>query len=93
MADWPYCWPWPKVSEFVLKRDGYVCQIQGPKCTKVATESDHIIPPDEGGAPFDSDNARASCAACNRARGAARMHAMAKLNRQNTPDPSRNWSG
>lgn len=93
MADWPYCWPWPKVSRAVLERDGYVCQINGPKCTKVATEADHIVPPDEGGAPFDADNARASCAPCNRARGASRMHAMAKLNRQANPTPSRNWTG
>lgn len=93
MADWPYCWPWPKTREQVLERDNHLCQINGPRCTQHANDADHIIPPNEGGAPFDPDNARAACEPCNRGRGQQRTAAMAKLNRQTNPEPSRNWTG
>lgn len=60
-----YGWPWPKVRKAVLERDGYVCQIKGPRCTQVATQGDHIIPILQGGAPYDMDNLRAACKNCN----------------------------
>ena len=93
MAEWPYCWPWPKIREQVLNRDGHRCQMKdnGSTCLEPATDVDHIIPPNEGGAPFDPDNCRAACARHNRGRGQGRMAAMAKLNRQTNPEPSRRW--
>lgn len=68
MANYPYCWPWPKIRRQVLERDHYQCQIQGPRCTHVATDVDHIISWLEGGAPFDPANLRAACPTCNRGR-------------------------
>ena len=35
---------WRKQRIRILKRDNYVCQIQGPKCTKVATQAHHLVP-------------------------------------------------
>lgn len=91
MAAWPYCWPWPKVRALVLERDQHVCQIRGPRCTVHATDADHIVPPNEGGAAFDPSNVRAACPQCNRGRGQARLSAMARLNRQEATEPSRVW--
>lgn len=75
----------------VLERDGYRCRIGGSKCKGRATHVDHVIPWAEGGAPFDPRNLRAACHPCNVGRGAARQAAMAKLNRQSAPAPSRDW--
>jgi len=60
-----YSGPWKKVRLGVLERDGYLCQIRGPKCTINANHVDHIIPASQGGAWFDTDNLRAACAKCN----------------------------
>lgn len=92
MADWPYGTPeWRQVRPQVLARDEHRCQIRGPRCATTATEVDHTIPLDEGGAPFDLTNLRAACKPCNRGRGQARLAAAAKLNRQVAPAPSREW--
>lgn len=92
MADWPYSDPeWRRVRPIVLARDEHRCQIHGPRCTGQGTDVDHRIPLDEGGAPFDLDNLRAACPPCNRGRGQARLAALAKLNRQTPPAPSREW--
>lgn len=45
----------------VLVRDGYKCQIKGPRCTVSATEADHIDPH----GPSEVWNMRASCRPCN----------------------------
>lgn len=91
MADHPYHGPWPRIRLQILERDGYACQINGPGCTLHASHVDHIIPWTEGGAWYDPANLRASCEHCNTARGQARLAAMAKLNRQQAPAPSRDW--
>lgn len=52
----------------VLERDGYRCQIRGPKCTGRASDVDHIVSLKDGGALLDPDNLRAACPACNRGR-------------------------
>lgn len=91
VADYPYCWPWPLVRAEVLDRDGYRCQIKGPKCKGTATCVDHIIPWAEGHDPYDKANLRAACQPCNQARVQARLAAMAKLNRQQPTTPSRQW--
>lgn len=91
MAEYPYNGPWPQVRLRILERDQHTCQIQADGCTQEATDVDHIIPPIEGGAAYDSANLRAACPRCNRGRGAARMAAMARINRTGTPTPSRDW--
>lgn len=52
----------------VLARDGYRCQIRGPKCTVVATDVDHIVSWRHGGELIDPSNLRAACPTCNRGR-------------------------
>jgi 5-methylcytosine-specific restriction endonuclease McrA len=83
----------------VLERDSWQCKIDGPRCTGQQAGSlrtqrahvDHVIPWQEGGAWLDPANLRAACEPCNTGRGAQRMHAMAKLNRQPATRPSRDW--
>lgn len=82
---------WPTIRTPILERDSWTCQIQGPKCAGHANCVDHIIPWQEGGPWFDPTNLRAACTPCNTSRGAARMHAMAKLNKQPAASPSREW--
>jgi 5-methylcytosine-specific restriction endonuclease McrA len=64
----PYDRGWRKVRLFILERDGWLCQIRGPKCTKRATQVDHRIPVIAGGSWLDPDNLRASCERCNKSR-------------------------
>jgi hypothetical protein len=40
---------WQRVRLEILKRDHYLCQVKGPRCTKVATCVDHICKPQDGG--------------------------------------------
>ena len=68
MADHPYHGPWPKVRKLILERDHHLCQINGPRCTTTATDVDHIISWQNGGAWYDLNNLRAACARCNRGR-------------------------
>lgn len=91
MASHPYHGPWPHVRLTILERDGWRCQIRGPRCVGHATQADHIIPWQEGGAWYDPANLRAACSPCNSGRGAARQAAMAKLNRQPSVTASRDW--
>ena len=63
-----YQYPWPKVRLAILQRDQYQCQIKGKTCTGKATQVDHIVSVLKGGAWFDPQNLRASCARCNNAR-------------------------
>ena len=60
---------WVRTRKTVLERDGYECQIRGPRCTGVATECDHIVPHAHGG-DASLDNLRAACKPCNSAAGA-----------------------
>jgi 5-methylcytosine-specific restriction endonuclease McrA len=59
---------WKQVRKLILARDGFACQIAGPKCTGGATEVDHVVALADGGAHYDPSNLRASCATCNRGR-------------------------
>ena len=73
---------WRKVRRQVLMRDGYRCQIRGPRCTYAATHVDHIRPLADGGS-HDPANLRAACLNCN-------------LSRRRTGGrvaPSRDWFG
>jgi len=62
--------PWRRLRAQVLRRDP-LCQIRGPKCKRVSTTVDHIIPlslrPDLA---HDLRNLRGACTACNYAGGA-----------------------
>lgn len=59
----------------VLDRDRHECQIRGPRCTRYATQVDHIVARCDGGAVYDPTNLRAACAACNGWRAAERTNA------------------
>lgn len=61
---------WRRTRPVILARDGYLCRVQGPKCTLDATEVDHIVPIADGGARLDPDNLRAACSNCNKRRAA-----------------------
>ena len=60
--------PWRAVRLLVLERDGWMCQIRGPRCELDANEADHIVPWRVGGAYYDMANLRASCGNCNKRR-------------------------
>ncbi len=68
MAKSQYSGPWRKLRLQILNRDGYICQINAPGCTSIATQVDHIIPASQNGSWFDPANLRASCANCNNQR-------------------------
>ncbi|MCU1494795.1 MAG: hypothetical protein JWO62_2559 [Acidimicrobiaceae bacterium] len=74
MAKPQYDGPWRRIRLRVLERDGYRCQIVGPKCRHNADQVDHIIAIENGGSWWDESNLRASCGPCNngRAKGAER---------------------
>ena len=76
---------WTKVRAVVLYRDRYECQIQGPRCTRRATEADHIVALAEGGGRLDLTNLRAACKPCNASEG-GRLG-----NERKRRTPSRDW--
>lgn len=57
--------PWRRLREQVLRRDPY-CTIRGPKCTRISTTVDHVLPlslrPDLA---HDPANLRGACGPCN----------------------------
>jgi hypothetical protein len=55
----PYDGAWRRIRPVILARDAYQCQIRLPVCTGRATQVDHIIEPDDGGAWHDPRNLRA----------------------------------
>ena len=58
---------WPKRRQHILKRDGYLCQINGDGCQLIATEVDHIKPGDYHGFA----NLQAVCHHCHKTKSAA----------------------
>ena len=56
---------WRRLRPQILERDGYLCRVRGPKCEGKATEVDHIIPWQDGGALYEPSNLRAACNWCN----------------------------
>ena len=56
---------WKVMRRGVLRRDGYICQLRMKGCTGRATQADHTLRPEEGGAFFDQANLKASCKSCN----------------------------
>jgi hypothetical protein len=65
MGGYTGTYAWRKLRTQILRRDGYLCQVRGPRCTVQATAVDHIIPVDSGGPVYDPENLRAICASCN----------------------------
>jgi 5-methylcytosine-specific restriction protein A len=61
---------WRALRLAILDRDGWQCQIRGPRCATVATTVDHIVRPDDGGSIWNETNLRAACRPCNSRRGA-----------------------
>jgi 5-methylcytosine-specific restriction endonuclease McrA len=59
---------WRNTRARVLYRDRWICQIQGPGCTHIATHVDHVQPVLFGGSD-DENNLQAACAVCNLAKG------------------------
>lgn len=80
-GDFRYDGVWRKVRAEVLERDGWICQIRGPKCRVAATQVDHIVSWRAGGALYDPANLRAACQPCNGGR----------TFRQAKRRPSREW--
>lgn len=81
-ADTPYRdVRWKAARLEVLRRDGYRCRIQLPKCKTRATHADHIEDWRDGGAWFDPANLRAACASCNTAQRNTRVAARARAMR------------
>jgi hypothetical protein len=57
---------WQRLRRAVIARDGGICQIQGPRCTQVATTCDHIYPTSTHPDLFwEPENLRAACGRCN----------------------------
>jgi 5-methylcytosine-specific restriction endonuclease McrA len=61
---------WQRLRQWVLDRDGWVCQVRDKGCTHGATTVDHIAATVEGGDFWSPANLRASCRHCNSVRGA-----------------------
>lgn len=59
-----------RIARQIFDRDGWTCQIRGPRCNGRAEEVDHIHQLTLGGNPLDPANMRAACRPCNRAGGA-----------------------
>jgi 5-methylcytosine-specific restriction endonuclease McrA len=81
----PYKDPrWRRIRKVVLARDGYVCQIRGPRCTTTATQADHVVSwrelPEERW--LDVTLLRAACRSCNAQKGARRQAELAEIGRQ-----------
>lgn len=62
---------WAKLRKDVLRRDHYVCQIQGPYCYGKATEVDHIVNRDD----HRLENLRAVCHKCHSTKSSMEGHA------------------
>jgi hypothetical protein len=50
----------------IIHRDGGLCQVQGPRCTIVATTAHHVLPSSQYPERFwEPTNLEASCGPCN----------------------------
>ena len=78
---------WRRIRLAVLERDGYRCRINGPRCTGLATQVDHIVEVTRGGAMYDPTNLRAACRECNTRRSA--INTNRKRHAPPPPAPSR----
>lgn len=65
MAKPQYRGQWQRTRLDVLNRDGWQCQIRGPRCTGRANTVDHINPVATHGHTLNPALLRAACVACN----------------------------
>ena len=72
---------WKRTRRRILSRDGWECQIRGPRCIGDANEVDKILAASQGGDPFDEDNLRAACPPCHHAKSAREAAAGARVAR------------
>jgi 5-methylcytosine-specific restriction endonuclease McrA len=57
---------WQRLRKAVLAHYGYVCQLQGPRCTVYATTVHHLVPSSQAPHLFwELANLVASCPRCN----------------------------
>jgi 5-methylcytosine-specific restriction endonuclease McrA len=83
---------WRKARAYVLRRDGWECQIGLEGCTGVATEVDHVDPVAVNGTTFDVRRLRAACHHCNHTLGGRLGAVVARINRTSAAvGPSREW--
>ena len=76
---------WKRVRRKVLVRDGYECQLRGPRCTFDAEHVDHIIPVSRGGSD-DPSNLQAVCLTCHAGKTASEaVHGRANRRRKRPP--------
>ena len=75
-------WAWRKTRARILLRDGYTCQVQGPRCTGTASTVHHTL---GRGVSERDDDLQACCKACNDWVGSP------ESNRDPQPIPKTNW--
>jgi 5-methylcytosine-specific restriction endonuclease McrA len=57
---------WQRLRKAVLAHYGYVCQVEGPRCTGYATTVHHLVPSSQAPHLFwEPSNLVASCPRCN----------------------------
>jgi 5-methylcytosine-specific restriction endonuclease McrA len=57
---------WQRLRKAVLAHYGYVCQVEGPRCTGYATTVHHLVPSSQAPQLFwEPANLVASCPRCN----------------------------
>jgi 5-methylcytosine-specific restriction endonuclease McrA len=62
---------WQRLRKAVLAHYGYVCQVEGPRCTGYATTVHHLVPSSQAPHLFwEPSNLVAACRRCNYGDGA-----------------------
>jgi 5-methylcytosine-specific restriction endonuclease McrA len=57
---------WQRLRRAVLAHNGYVCQVEGPRCTGYATTVHHLVPSSQAPHLFwEPTNLVAACRRCN----------------------------
>jgi 5-methylcytosine-specific restriction endonuclease McrA len=57
---------WQRVRRAVLRRDGHVCQVRGPRCLGHASTVHHLVPSSQAPHLFwEPSNLVAACPRCN----------------------------
>ena len=75
---------WGRIRARILNRDGWACQIRGPRCTRLASEVDHIGDRDD----HRDHMLRAVCHTCHAQRtGWQSGQARAQANTRSTRPP------
>ena len=82
---------WQRVRRLKL-RETPLCEYCPGVCRKVATEVDHYVAIEDGGAPYDLANLRSACKPCH-SRKTAHGERLHGCNADGTPiDPNHKWN-